>query len=95
MAGRANHSLTIPIPVNVHRSAFSKAQYEWPQRTLKNPDRSPLLAAAACIRGVIDTIKILLDELILWIATFLERLDDALTKHFGPRWWEQFGFESG
>ena len=82
--------MTIPIPVNDHRSVLSNVQYEWPQRTLKNPDRSPLLAAAACIRGLIDTIKYLLDELILWVATFLEKLDAALTEHFGPRWWEQF-----
>jgi hypothetical protein len=95
VAGRANHGLTIPIPVNDHRSVLSNAQHEWPQRTLKNPDRSPLLAAAACIRGLIDTIKYLLDELILWIATFLEKLDAALTEYFGRRWWTQFGFESG
>lgn len=87
VAGKSNHGLTIPIPANDHRAVLSEAQYEWPKETLKNPDRSPLLAAAACIRGFIDTIKYLLDKLLLWVAHFLEALNEFLVAQLGPRWW--------
>lgn len=88
VAGRANHEITIPIPVNDHRAVLSEQQYEWPKRTLRNPNRSPLRAAAACIRGLTDWIRYLLDELIHWIPDFLESLDEFLTQEFGPRWWQ-------
>jgi hypothetical protein len=94
MVGRANHELTVPIPVNAHRSVLSEAQYDWPKHTLKNPNRSPLRAAAACTRGLIETVSYLLDELIRWIPDFLELLDEALTHHFGPRWWNTLQLES-
>ena len=93
VAGRANHDLTVPVPVNAHRSVLSEAQYRWPLRTLTNPDGSPLRAAAACIRGLIDMITYLLDELIAWIPTFLERLDEVLTQHVGRRWWKSLRSE--
>ena len=88
VAGRANHEITIPIPANDHRAVLSELQYEWPKQILRNPNKSPLRAAAACIRGLIDTIKYLLDELIGWIPDFLFSLDKALTQEFGPLWWQ-------
>src|SRR5215469_1630748 len=87
VAGRANHTLTIPILVNDHRSVLTELQHEWPKQTWRNPNRSPLRAAAACTRGLIETISYLLDELIRWIPDFLELLDESLTHQFGPRWW--------
>jgi hypothetical protein len=87
VAGKANHSLTIPIPANDHRAILSEAQYDWPKATVENAYRSPLLAVAACIRGIYDTIEYLLNQLLLWAAEFVELLDAFLVSHFGPKWW--------
>jgi hypothetical protein len=89
VAGRNNHAATIPIPVNDHRARLSLAQHNWPSRTLRNPDRSPLLAIAACIRGLIDFIEYCIDELLRWAVTELEQLDGQLVEKLGPRWWKQ------
>src|SRR5712664_819260 len=45
-AGRNNDEHTIPIPANNHR-ILSDRQIDWPVDTLRNPNASPLLAAAA------------------------------------------------
>jgi hypothetical protein len=87
VAGKANHTLTIPIPVNDHRAILSVDQCDWPKRTLENPDRSPLIAAAACVRGFISTLSYLVVHLLEWIAGALERIDRLLTERFGPHWW--------
>lgn len=94
VAGKANNSTTIPIPVNDHRARLSVAQYDWPKQTRENPDGSPLLAAAACIRGfidtityVIDTILHLIDKLLLWIPEMLEGYDAFLVKALGRKYW--------
>lgn len=86
-AGKSNNSATIPIPVNDHRAELSEMQYEWPEATLRNPDGSPLRSAAACVRGIIDTIRYLLDRLLAWIPRFLEALDDFLVEKLGSQWW--------
>lgn len=93
VAGRANHPLTVPIPANDHRAVLSEAQYNWPERTLKNPNGSPLLVIAACIRGFIEALRNMLDRLLGWIPEFLERLDVVLTDHFGDWWWTKLGIE--
>lgn len=87
IAGRANSPVTIPIPVNDHRARLSVDQYDWPKKTLENVNRSPLLAAAACIRGFIDTVMYLIEKVLLWIADLLEVLDQHLTKSRGSKWW--------
>ena len=87
VAGKANSPVTIQVPVNDHRARLSIAQYDWPKRTLENPDGSPLLAAAACIRGFVDTIFYLIDKLLLWIPEMLEVLDRFLAEKLGPKWW--------
>jgi hypothetical protein len=86
-AGKANSPTTIPIPVNDHRARLSVAQGEWPKSTLKNLQGSPLIAAAACIRGFIDTIVYLIERGLLWIADMLEKLDEFQVKKLGPQWW--------
>jgi len=91
-ASKSNHDLKIPIPVNDHRAVLSEAQYEWPKATLENPDGSPLRAAAGCIRGIIDKIKYLLDELLGWIPHFLETLDEFLAARLGSHWWSDREF---
>ncbi len=78
---------TVPIPVNDHQAELNEAQQDWPEQTLKNPDGSPLLKAAGCIRGFIDTILQLIKSGLLWIADMLEKADIFLTDEFGPKYW--------
>jgi hypothetical protein len=73
-AGAANSAVTIEIPVNDHRAELSAAQYDWPEETLENPDRNPLLLVAASCRGCTDTITYLLNELLLPRVELLEEL---------------------
>jgi hypothetical protein len=86
-AGKANNSTTIPVPVNDHRADLSVAQQDWPKQTRENPDGSPLLAAAGCICGFIDTVLYLIEKLLLWVAGMIEKLDAFLVKRLGPKWW--------
>jgi hypothetical protein len=85
--GRANSPITISIPVNDHRARLSVDQMDWPKSTLRNPQGSPLLSAAACIRGFIDVVLYLIEEGLLWIADMLEQLDQSQVKKLGPKWW--------
>ena len=78
--GRANSPLTIPVLVNEHRAALSTRQHDWPSRTLENPNRSPLLAGAAHLRGFADTVSYLMREALLPTADLLERLDTTNKK---------------
>jgi len=88
-AGRANHPLTVNVPVNDHAAVLSEAQYGWPTTTLENPDGDPLLRAAACIRGFVNTVMYQIQEMLLWIAEFLERLSAFLVELWGRRWWRK------
>ena len=93
VAGKANSPVTIQVPVNDHRARLSVAQYDWPKRTLENPDGSPLLAEAACTRGYIDTNDYLVEKLLLPKAEMLEGLDAYLEKKLGPKWWLKTGLK--
>ncbi|MGH9682859.1 MAG: hypothetical protein ACRD4S_04520 [Candidatus Acidiferrales bacterium] len=75
------------MPVNDHRAALSVAQYDWPEETLENSDGSPLLAAAAHIRGFIDMLYYMIDKFLAWIPDLLEYLNSLLTKSRGRKWW--------
>jgi hypothetical protein len=66
---------------------LSEDQRDWPPETLQNPDGSPLLRAAACIRGFTDILLYLAEQLLLWVADLLETLNSHLTEKYGPRWW--------
>ena len=87
VAGKANSRVTVAIPANDHRAVLSVAQYDWPKATLENPNFCPLRAAAACIRGFIDTVHYLIDSLLRWIAEMLELLSELLVERLGPDWW--------
>jgi len=87
IAGRKNHPATISLPVNDHRKILSEAQYEWPKDMLQNPENSPAIAAAACIRGAVEMIKYVLDTLLMWIVDLLYELDGYLAQKLGPKWW--------
>ena len=87
-AGEANDPATIPIPVNDHRAILSPEQYEWPDKTWKNPTGSPLLAGAACMRGYCETDSYLVASLLIPKAEMLEALDQFLLKRLGSNWWK-------
>jgi hypothetical protein len=86
-AGAANSPITVRAPVNDHVAELSTAQADWPPSTLSNAERSPLLAAAASIRGFIDTVLYLVKHGLLWIADMLEKLDTFQVSRLGPNWW--------
>jgi hypothetical protein len=87
LAGNANSSATLPIPVNDHRAELSEAQHDWPKKTLENPGGSPLLSGAAHIRGFADTVVYLIETFLRWIADMLEYLDTVLEQKSGQKWW--------
>lgn len=93
VAGKANHPATIPAPMNDHRARLSLDQYDWPKKTLENRDGSPVLAAAACIRGFIDYLYYLIEKYLAWIPEMLEALDALLVEKLGTMWWHNTPLE--
>jgi len=91
-AGRRNSHATVPISGNDHR-VLSDMQRDWPVRTLRNPDGSPLLAAAAAIRGWLDVLWLLVQRTVGHVPALLESLDEGLRSAYGDRWWEALGLE--
>lgn len=88
--GRANDpDDTVPIPINDHK-VLSSYQEVWPPETLRNPDVSPLLRAAAATRGWLDILRLILDRTVGWVPRFLEGLDAWLRTKLGDRWWDEF-----
>ena len=79
VAGKANSPITITVPVNDHRARLSPNQYDWPKPTLENPNASQLLAAAASIRGFIDTNLYLSEKLLEGVPELLEQLAELKT----------------
>ncbi len=88
-AGRHNLAATVPIPNNEHR-ILSDRQQDWPTGTLRNPDGSPLLQAAAAIRGWMDVLVLILERTVGWIPRVLEALDAWLRERLGPEWGRDF-----
>jgi hypothetical protein len=87
VAGKRNRPVTLAVPANDHRAILSVEQYGWPKATLENPEHSPLLAAAATLRGLSDTIIYLVTIFIEWIVLMLESLDAWLREEHGPHYW--------
>jgi len=92
LAGRHNSEITVLIPANDHR-ILSDAQCDWGDETLRNPDRSPLLKAAAALRGWLDVLTLIIERTVGWIPAFLEWLDAALRREHGDHWWHVLGWE--
>lgn len=90
IAGRHNSDFTVSLPANEHR-LVSDQQNDWPERTLRNPESSPLLQAAGGIRGFLDILRLIIDRILSWIPEYLEKLDNSLTQQFGRRWWDELG----
>ncbi len=91
-AGRRNNPTTIAMPGNDHR-VLSDMQRDWPERTLRNPDGSPLLAAAAAVRCWLNVMLLLIERTVGHVPVFLEALDEKLREEWGDRWWERLGLE--
>lgn len=88
-AGRRNHPAKFAMPGNDHR-VLSELQLRWPRETLRNPDGSPLLEAAALVRGYLDLLYLVM-VLTAVVPLYLEQLDALLRRKIGPRWWETMG----
>ncbi len=84
--GQANSDVTANVPGNDHR-ILSELQRFWPDDTLRNPEHSPLLIAAAAIRGWLDVMQVIIDRSIGWIPEFLEWLHRILVDQIGSDWW--------
>jgi hypothetical protein len=93
-AGKANNPATIPVPANDHRADLSVFQYDWPQKTLRNPDKSPLLSFAANVRGHIETVDYLNRALLASLPEMFEAMDKFLEKKLGRNWWRGTPFEN-
>lgn len=92
VAGRHNSDVTADIPASDHR-VLSRLQDHWPWDTLVNPDSSPLLAAAASLRGWSDVMEVIIHRVLPGIAPALEELDRRLVHEWGEQWWRQRGIE--
>ena len=84
---------TARAPGNDHR-ILSDLQHDWPEETLRNPEASPLIRAAAAIRGWMDILWLILTRAISWVPAFLESLDAVLTDRHGTGWWRVLGVEA-
>lgn len=86
-AGEANSPVTLPIPVNDHRSILNVAQYDWPRLTLENPDGNSYRRMAANIRGYVDTQRYLSDTLLFSVIEELEALAEIVeqTRQNNPK----------
>ncbi len=91
LAGQHNEPTEIiELPGNDHR-VKSDLMEDWPDRTIRNPNHSPLIRAAATIRGWLDVLRIIIMRAVGWIPPFLERLDAWLTGTIGEAWWKDPG----
>lgn len=83
---RANSLFIVMVPGNDHR-ILNDFQRGWPAKTFRNPHGSPLLTAAASLRGWLDVLKLIIDRGVGWIPALLEDLDAQLEERLGPEWW--------
>ncbi len=91
--GKRNDPVTkLPTRANDH-VVWDEAKNDWPKWTLRNPDGSPLLRAAAAVRSVLDWFRLIIDRVLGWVPKFLEDLDTWLTENLGSDWWNGIGFE--
>jgi hypothetical protein len=82
------------VPANDHRADLSVSQYDWPQKTLRNPNKSPLLSFAASVRGHIETVDYLNRALLASLPEMFEALDKHLEEKLGSNWWRGTPFEN-
>lgn len=92
--GRHNDEQTDLIPGNDHR-AWDAMKRSWPEETLHNPNKSPLIRASAHLRGFLDLLWQLVVRILGWIPGLLEQLDAWLIERLGASWWEAFIRDTG
>jgi pimeloyl-ACP methyl ester carboxylesterase len=87
VGAKANAPLSVEIPANDHRT-LSDAQYEWPPPTLQNPDGSPLIALAGCLRGIADFIGDLpeAEQNVVWATNYPPAADLFNAPMGTPAW---------
>jgi len=86
LGAEANSPITVEVPIKDHR-IVTEAQYEWPPGTQQNPDGSPLIALAGCLRGIADFIGELITAFINRLAETAEDIDAWLRQQHGL-WWK-------
>ena len=64
------------------------------RNSLANANGSPLLRAAAAVRGWLDLLWLIIERTVGWVPAMLETLDAWLRQRLGARWWEDFGWEA-
>ena len=84
-SGRQMIRSTVEIPGNEHRVLSELQNATWPRETLRNPDGSPLLRAAAAIRGWLDLLWVVMHRTVGWVPASLEVLDAWLRERVGAR----------
>jgi hypothetical protein len=79
--------------VNEHQ-ILSDMQHDWPDETLKNPGKNPLVAIEAHLRGWIDLIKVAIERVFGAALRPLVALNHDLVACHGPEWWNKPEFAS-
>lgn len=92
IGGQHNDPFTVPIPANDHRR-LNDMQNDWPERTLKNSDGSPLVGIAGLLRGWIDVLLLIIKQVLVKLPAALEDLNVCLTQSIGPAWWVTIGWQ--
>lgn len=96
-AGRKNDTFAVPLPANDH-AVLSDMQNDWPEKTLRNPERSPLLSQAAAFRANSDIHTHEAEEAETR-ARKDEHLDAYLSQRLGADWpvdfdaWEKENYQ--
>jgi hypothetical protein len=80
--GKQNDPMTVPVPSNDH-GLVSELQALWPAERLRNPDGSPLLRAAAWLRGWLVILQVIIERAVGRIPGALENLDRLLSRSSG------------
>ncbi len=78
IAGKANSSLTILVPVNDHRAWLSVAQGYWPKDVLENPNRDPGIATVALVYGCLDVVIYVIVSTLFRVGRVVEALGEEL-----------------
>jgi hypothetical protein len=89
--GQHNGPDKLPTRANDH-AVWDSAKRDWPERTLCNPEDSPLLKASASVRSVLDWFRFVIERTLGWVPSLLEWLDDCLSALHGGCWWNAPGF---
>jgi hypothetical protein len=88
VASKNNHPLTVTVPVNERRAILDGDADGLEQDDAGEPERVPaIMAAAAVLRGAVDTILYLIDKGIDWVIALMETLSKFCANVWGDGWW--------